>query len=216
MNVMDDRYAAIDADFLARFPGGFQDPDWQTLARRHKNYAKAEALCQSELTRTKLDTALASGKLADATHACRQIISLATTVSTFEKIAFRNYMDNRDLNLPFVQALRDVLHDFGPDSFAAYVDTLAMARMDPKANAAKWPIVSCFLACFDPQRHVCIKPTTVKKVAARLGVDIHYQSRPNYECYLAVQRMVLDFRSRSMVAADVDNTLAQAVMYCAV
>ncbi|ATP29903.1 hypothetical protein CR207_16820 [Chromobacterium violaceum] len=213
---MTDRYAAIDADFLARFPGGFQDPDWQTLARRHKSYAKAEALCQRELTRGKLDAALESGKLTDATQACRQIISLATTVSTFEKIAFRNYMDNRDLNLPFVQALRDALHDFGPASFETYVDTLAMARMDPKANAAKWPIVSCFLACFDPQRHVCIKPTTVKKVAARLGVDIHYRSRPNYECYLAVQRMVLDFRSRSAVAANVDNTLAQAVMYCAV
>ncbi|MEO9386387.1 hypothetical protein [Chromobacterium phragmitis] len=213
---MMDRYAAIDADFLARFPGGFQDPDWQALARKHKTYAKAETLCQSELTRDKLDAALASGKLADATHACRQIISLATTVSTFEKIAFRNYMDNRDLNLPFIQALRDALHDFGPDSFAAYVDTLAMARMDAKANAAKWPIVSCFLACFDPQRHVCIKPTTVKKVAARLGVELHYQPRPNYECYRAVQDMVLDFRHHSSVAAEVDNMLAQAVMYCAV
>ncbi|POZ63998.1 hypothetical protein [Chromobacterium alticapitis] len=213
---MMDRYATMDADFLARFPGGFQDPDWQALARKHKSYAKAEALCQSELTRDKLDAALASGKLADVTHACRQIISLASTVSTFEKIAFRNYMDNRDLNLPFVQALRDVLHDFGPDSFAAYVDTLAMARMDPKANAAKWPIVSCFLACFDPQVHVCIKPTTVKKVAERLGVELHYQSRPNYECYRAVQDMVLDFRRHSTVAAEVDNTLAQAVMYCTV
>ncbi|WP_440027496.1 hypothetical protein [Chromobacterium amazonense] len=211
-----DRYAAIDADFLVRFPGGFQDPDWIALARKHKSYAKAEALCQRELTRGKLDAALESGKLADATQACRQIISLATTVSTFEKIAFRNFMDNRDLNQPFIQALRDVLHDFGPASFETYVDTLAMARTDPKANAAKWPIVSCFLACFDPQRHVCIKPTTVKKVAARLGVDIHYQSRPNYECYEAVRRMVLDFRSRSAVAADVDNTLAQAVMYCTV
>ncbi len=211
-----DRYAAIDADFLVRFPGGFQDPDWIALARKHKSYAKAEALCQRELTRDKLDAALASGKLADATQACRQIISLATTVSTFEKIAFRNYMDQRDLNLPFVQALRDVLHDFGPASFETYVDTLAMARMDPKANAAKWPIVSCFLACFDPQRHVCVKPTTIKKVAARLGADIHYQSRPNHECYEAVRQMVLDFRRHSSVAADVDNTLAQAVMYCTV
>ncbi|WP_199153160.1 hypothetical protein [Chromobacterium sp. ASV23] len=211
-----DRYAAIDADFLIRFPGGFQDPDWQALARKHKSYAKAEALCQRELTRGKLDAALACGKLADTTQACRQIISLATTVSTFEKIAFRNYMDFRDLNQPFIQALRDVLHDFGPDSFAAYIDTLSLARNDPKANAAKWPIVTCFLACFDPQRHVCIKPTTIKKVAARLGVDLHYQSRPNFECYRAVQDMVLDFRRHSAVAADVDNTLAQAVMYCAV
>ncbi|PRP69635.1 hypothetical protein BUE93_16365 [Chromobacterium amazonense] len=211
-----DRYAAIDADFLARFPGGFQDPDWQTLARRHKSHAKAEALCQRELTRDKLDAALESGKLADVTQACRQILSLATTVSTFEKIAFRNFMDQRDLNQPFVQALRDVLHDFGPASFAAYVDTLSLARNDPKANAAKWPIATCFLACFDPQVHVCIKPTTIKKVAARLAVELHYQSRPNYACYRAVQDMVLDFRRYSAVAADVDNTLAQAVMYCAV
>ncbi|WP_083338717.1 hypothetical protein [Chromobacterium sphagni] len=213
---MMDRYAQIDADFLARFPGGFQDPDWLALARKHKSYAKAEALCQRELSRDKLDAALASGKLAEVTQACRQIISLATTVSTFEKIAFRNYMDYRDLNLPFVESLRGALHDFGPDSFAAYVETLRLARNDPKANAGKWPIVSCLLACFDPQFHVCVKPTTVKKVAARLGVDIHYQATPGFECYQAVRQMVLDFKRRSGVAADVDNTLAQAVMYCTV
>ncbi|OWY38461.1 hypothetical protein CEK28_12545 [Xenophilus sp. AP218F] len=213
---MIERYAQMDADFLARFPAGFQDPAWLALARKHASHARAVALCQRELTRDKLDAALASGKLADTAQACRQIISLATTVSTFEKIAFRNYLDFRDLNLPFVAALRGALHDFGPDSFAAYVDALSLARNDLKANAAKWPIASCFLACFDPQRHVCVKPTTIKKVAARLGVELHYQSRPGYACYRAVQDMVLDFRRHSGVAADVDNTLAQAVMYCTV
>ncbi|WP_293764000.1 hypothetical protein [uncultured Aquitalea sp.] len=206
----------IDHDFLLRFPGGLADPDWQALGKKHKSVDSVMRLCREGLAEEAMTAALSENRLAELTETCRQIIGRSTTVSTFEKMAFRNYLAFRDVHRPFLEALFDLLHRFGPDSFTRFVEALQLCRNDNNANPAKWPVVTCFLAYSRPDEHVCIKPTTIKKVAARLGVDIGYQSLPNFDTYARVQAMVLDFKRHSALARDQNNIIAQAVMYCTV
>ncbi|WP_174874987.1 hypothetical protein [Vogesella oryzae] len=211
-----DRYQQIDADFLARFPQGLQDADWLALGKKHRSIDGVIRLCREALAAPLLRAAIDSGNTAAVIDSCRQIVSRCTTVSTFEKIAFRNYLNFSDVHRPFVAALYALLYRFDETSFADFVEVLQLCRHDHNANPAKWPLVTCFLAYSDPQTHVCIKPTTIKKLAARLGVDIGYQSLPNFDTYHRVQAMVVDFRRHSALAADQNNIIAQAVMYCTV
>ncbi|TDR81437.1 hypothetical protein [Paludibacterium purpuratum] len=206
----------IDHDFLLRFPGGLADPDWLELGKKHKSVTSVIRLCEEGLAEHTMAAALAQGRLAPLIETCRQIIGRSTTVSTFEKMAFRNYLGFSDIHQPFLQALYELLHHFGPESFANFVDVLQLCRHDHNANPAKWPVVTCFLAYSKPFEHVCIKPTTIKKVAARLGVDIAYQALPNHETYTRVQGMVQSFRQHSTLAQDQNNIIAQAIMYCTV
>ena len=54
-----------------------------------------------------------------------------------------------------------------------------------------------------------------RQLAARLGVDIGYQSRPNFATYQRVREMVSAFRASSAVAHGQNYITTQAVMYCA-
>lgn len=211
-----DAFEQIDHDFLLRFPGALNDPDWQALGKKHRSIDDVIRLCREGLTQPLLQRALVTGNTAAVIECSRQIIGRCTTVSTFEKMAFRNYLGYGEVHRPFVAALNDVLHHFSPEHFEAFVDALTLCRHDPRANAAKWPVVTCFLAYSDPERQVCIKPTTIKKLAGKLGIDIAYQARPNYETYRRVQAMVQDFRRRSRLADGQNNIIAQAIMYCTV
>lgn len=211
-----DVMAQIDHDFLLRFPGGLQDPAWLALGKKHRGSLQVINICSQALTQQALEDALAQRQYATITEACRQIIGRCTTVSTFEKMAFRNYLAFSDVHESFVRALHAVLYRFDAGSFADFVEVLALCRNDKNANAAKWPVVTAFLAYSHPQEHVCIKPTTVKKLAARLGVDIAYQAWPNYQTYQRVQAMVQQFRRQSHLATGQNNIITQAIMYCAV
>lgn len=206
----------IEQDFLLRFPQGLDDEAWLALGKKHRSVAKVIALAQEGLQAEVMQAAIASGNIAAVIETCRQMVAKCTTVSTFERIAFRNYLSYSDVHIPFVLALHDVLHRFDAASFTAFVETLQLCRHDGNANAAKWPLLTCFLAYSDPQRHVCIKPTTVRKLAARLEVDIAYQAQPNYETYRRVQDMVAAFKAQSQLAAGQNNIITQAIMYCTV
>ncbi|SCK04811.1 hypothetical protein [Vogesella sp. LIG4] len=211
-----DAYQQIEADFLARFPQGLQDEAWLALGKKHRSIDGVIALCRDGLAEPLLRAAVESGNSAAVIDTCRHIVGRCSTVSTFEKMAFRNYLAFSDVHRPFVAALYALLYRFDETSFADFVEVLQLCRNDGNANPAKWPLVSCFLAYSDPQRHVCIKPTTIKKLAARLEVDIAYRPLPNFDTYCRVQAMVLDFRRHSRLAAEQNNIIAQAVMYCTV
>ena len=208
-------YQQLEHDFLLRFPHGLQDEAWLALGKKHRGIERVLQLCRDGLGEPQLRAAIDSGNTAAVVETCRQIVSRCTTVSTFERMAFRNYLAFSDVHRPFVAALYALLYRFDEASFADFVEVLQLCRHDGKANAAKWPLVSCFLAYSDPQQHVCIKPTTIKRLAARLDVDIAYRPLPNYDTYRRVQAMVQQFRAHSTLVAGQNNIIAQAIMYCA-
>lgn len=208
-----DAFQQIDQDFLLRFPGGLHDPQWLALARKYRAVNKVRELA-TRLDADSLARALDSGRTAELIETTEKMISRCPTVSTFERLAFRHYLAYSDTHLPLLAALDGALHRFDADSFAQLVVTLEMCRHDKRANPAKWPVVTAFLAYADPDVHVSVKPTTTRQLAARLGVDIAYQPRPNFTTYSRVRDMVSAFRDASAVATGQDNIITQAVMYC--
>ncbi|MDC7718406.1 hypothetical protein PQU95_14430 [Vogesella sp. DC21W] len=208
--------AQIEQDFLLRFPDGLQDPAWLALGKKHRSTLQAMALFDTALSQPTLAAAIAQRRYGEVIEACRQFVGHCTTISTFEKIAFRNYLAFGDVHEPFVRCLHALLTRCDAASFDDFVDVLLLCRHDKNANAAKWPLVTAFLAYSDPQQHVCVKPTTIKKLAARLGVDMAYQAQPAHHTYQCVQAMVAQFRQHSTQLVVDNNITAQAVMYCTV
>lgn len=209
-----DAFQQIDQDFLLRFPGGLNDPEWLALAKKYRVVDKVRELAAS-LDAATLAQALDSGCTTAVVDTLDKLISRCPTVSTFERMAFRHYLAYSDTHLPLIAALDGVWRRCEAETFEQWVSVLEMCRHDKCANPAKWPVVTAFLAYADPDAHVHIKPTTTRQLAARLGVDIGYQSRPNFATYQRVREMVSAFRASSAVAHGQNYITTQAVMYCA-
>jgi hypothetical protein len=57
-------------------------------------------------------------------------------------------------------------------------------------------VVTLFPFVADPDRHLILKPRIIKRVAARYGVDLHYQSRPNAVTYAGLLDLAQWLRER--------------------
>ena len=143
-----------------------EDEAWLALGRKHRGIDRVLQLCRDGLSEPLLRVAIDSGNTAAVIDCCRQIVSRCSTVSTFERMAFSNYLAFSDVHRPFVAALHALLYRFDEASFADFVDVLQLCRHDGKANAAK--VALCMLAmlaqCFDPGLAALVaRPTTGDK-----------------------------------------------------
>ena len=176
-----------EAVFLARFPGGFNDPDpWMERVRKRHNVGQLVEFTRSNLAQ---DIFSQPHKFSEL---LLKIISRSSMVSRFEKPPFRNFLqslDSRDL-----KRLAGAYHKrlFGRNKrrgFEEIVDLLACHKL------ARWSLVSAAPFYFSPAREVFVKPTTAKKLVAALEVrDLHYHARPDWEFYHGYRRMILEIR----------------------
>jgi len=49
-----------------------------------------------------------------------------------------------------------------------------------------WPVVTVFGFIAQPDRHIFVKPNTLRAAARAYGFDLEYQSRPNWRTYSSV------------------------------
>lgn len=159
--------------FLARYPGGFQNPEILQIAKKH-NVARLTALIQDELGPEAFedpDTAL---------ELVGKVISRSSLVSVFEKTAFRNHLSGIPAleRAGLADGFRELLHGSQEAGFEQLVNQLAPYKL------AKWTIITALLYCQDPQKELVIKPSTVKAAIGTFGLeDVQYTTRPNYEFY---------------------------------
>lgn len=215
MQIDYDKVLLIETRFLEQFPGGVLGEKWLEIGKKH-NKARLYEPFQTYLSKENLKRSIESGMFEQLSENVVKLIKQATTISVFEKIAFQNFMSYREIHPRFFLALYDFLYHFDEESFSEFIDTLSVFKMEKNAFPAKWPLVSFLKAYQLPNEYSFVKPTTTKKVAALLNWEIDYQSRPNYQTYMNIVKMVKQFKSQSTICKDLALPMTQGVMFVGV
>ena len=170
-----------EAEFLARYPGGFADPAMAPIKKKH-NVDKLTEFAQANLTRTQFNR---------PEHICDtlvRIISRSSMVSMFEKPKFRDFV--RSLNNHEKEYLAFAFEKrlYGRSKRAGFEEILGMLSHH---KIAKWPIISAVPFYFAPKKEAFVKPTTAKGIIAYLEIDdMQYRPGPSWEFYSAYVKLL--------------------------
>ena len=163
-----------EADFLARYPGGFADPGLAPIRKKH-NVERLSEFARANLTRTHFN------RPEQVCETLVRIVSRSSMVSVFEKPRFRDFvrsLNNREkeqLAFAFEKRL------FGRARRAGFEEILGMLS---HYKIAKWPVISAVPYYVAPDREAFVKPTTAKRIITFLEVDdLQYKPVPSWEFY---------------------------------
>lgn len=163
---------AVDS-FYARYPGGFQHPEMQKIAKKHR-MGKMNDLAAELFEPSRFDDP------ESLSASFVKLVSSSSMVSVFEKPKFRDYvagLNEADKNA-LTASLREILHGDQQSGFQAMVDLLEQSKL------AKWTLVTVVPAYYRPTSEVFIKPTTVKNIIKYFELpDLVYRPRPDYDFY---------------------------------
>jgi hypothetical protein len=191
--------------FLNVFPGGFSDPDYVDLERSYK--LNAHLAWEQSLPKPQFTRLLKERKYAEITATAIRIESRTNLLFSFEKMALRDAVRDRDSAKAFSTTLFDLL--YGRESlerrFTAWVGTIA-ALPRRQTRVLTWPLVTVFGFIARPDEHFFLKPTVTREAARRYGVELPYGSRPSWQIYQSlldfagqVRADIIDLRPRDMI-----------------
>ena len=169
-----DKLKQAEEVFLARYPGGFENPE--LIAIRNRKHKPDQMIAVARQSFAK-----ANFKLPDLIiQNMIRIITRSSIVSVFEKARFREFADSMT-PLPKDQlssGLEEVLHGNEPAGFESIFEVLKEGKL------AKWTLMTVPQTYFHPQRDVFIKPTTVKGVIEHFELrGLQYRPTPTWAFY---------------------------------
>jgi hypothetical protein len=191
-----DKLQQAEGQFLARYPGGFGDPEMASIKKKH-DIDKLSAFAQANLTPSHFNQpeALAQTLL--------KIVSRSSMVSRFEKPGFRDFIGS--LNSHEKQALADTFEKrlYGRSKRQGFDELLGM--LSPH-KMAKWSVISVVPFYLAPTREAFVKPTTAKGILAFLEVkDLHYNPTPSWEFYRGYQALLREVKSQVATSLSPNN-----------
>jgi hypothetical protein len=193
--------------FLRQFPGGFRDPtylDWERDYKWETHLRWEEALPRDEFQRL-----LRAGQFAEAAARAVRVEqrSRHAMLFSFEKMALRDALRSPEGTRGFAQGLYAFLHgdDELPQRFERWI--AAIDRLPRRqTRVLTWPLATVFGFIAQPDRHMFLKPNTIRAAARAYGVELAYGSRPSWEVYAGlldfcelVRRDLRDLRPRDMI-----------------
>jgi hypothetical protein len=170
-----------EAEFLARYPGGFADPGLASIKKKH-NVEKLTEFAQANLTRTHFN------KPEQVCETLVRIVSRSSMVSMFEKPKFRDFV--RSLNNHEKEHLAFAFEKrlYGRSKRAGFEEILGMLS---HYKIAKWPSISAVPYYLAPKKEAFVKPTTAKGIITYLEVDnMQYKPTPSWEFYSAYLKLL--------------------------
>ena len=169
-----------EAQFLALYPEGFEDPGMEKIAKRHKMdkmVAFAQESfgpdCYSHVNQT-VDNMV-------------KTISRSSMVSMFEKPKFKDFVGRLDQNQKafMVDSLIELLHGDQQLGFESLVDLLALEKI------AKWSLLTIIPAYYAPNTEVFVKPTTAKGVINYFEIEnLVYKPAATWAFYSAYRKLI--------------------------
>lgn len=173
-------------NFLDRYPGGFQDPEMQAIAKKHKP-EKMAAMAQEFFNEDGFSIT------ETLTEHLIKMVSASSMVSVFEKPKFRDFVRSLNSNDrdALSGALYEMLHGDEEKGFNAFLECLSMGKL------AKWTLMTVVPAYLRPRQEVFVKPTTAKGIIKTFEVEgMVYKARPSYEFYTAYRRLINEMKER--------------------
>jgi hypothetical protein len=171
-------------DFIKRFPGGFEDPDFVEKERKYK--LEAHTLLEKTLDRATVKRLLDEGKYQEVCARARAVVQMTNLVDHRETSALNSSTRDVTNAEEYAKGLNELLYgdgEFRP-RFEQFVSVLG------RQGGAKWPIATYFPFIAYPGEHMFLKPEATKAVALSCGVELGYRPTPNWKTYEALQRLV--------------------------
>lgn len=180
------RLKQAEAEFLARYPGGFNHPDMVTIGKKHNVGRMTEQA--KELLNKK-----AFQKTGPVLDSLIKIVSRSSMVSMFEKPKFRDYVNglDRDEREALAMGFQLLLHGKQQRGFEIVIDILARGKL------AKWSLITICPNYMKPLDEVFVKPTTAKNVIKYLELEnLDYKPRPSWAFYEEFRRQILAMKEK--------------------
>lgn len=169
-----------EADFLARFPDGFADPEMEVIGKKHRMDKMAALASESFSKKACKDVETTAANMV-------KIVSRSSMVSMFEKPKFRDFVNSlsQDEKAFLVHGLSQFIHGKQQLGFEALVDILKTGKL------AKWSLVTIIPTYYAPDTEVFVKPTTAKGVISHFEVpDLVYKPAPTWAFYTAYRQLI--------------------------
>lgn len=199
----------IEIQFLEIYPKGFKD-DMYILDHKKYDDTKVRDIFKNELSKKNMKHAIKNNEFSSLVKPVHSVITKAWMTSKFEKIGFKHFIKFEETHDIFFVLLYEVMYGDIENSFDQFVSILRThIDSDECANAAKWPILSCFLY-YSRKDFFPVKPMTTKKMAKSLNFDIKYRPIPNLETYRAINDMYLNALNESTLCKtkeEIDSVL---------
>lgn len=180
------RLKQAEAEFLARYPGGFNHPDMVTIGKKH-NVGKMTEQAKELLNKK------AFQKTGPVLDSLIKIVSRSSMVSMFEKPKFRDYVNglDRDEREALAMGFQLLLHGKQQRGFEIVIDILARGKL------AKWSLITICPNYMKPLDQVFVKPTTAKNVIKYLELEnLDYKPRPSWAFYEEFRRQILAMKEK--------------------
>lgn len=176
-----------EAQFLFRYPGGFENEEMQQVIAKRHNVVKLSEFAATALAKKNFTK---PGTLLDDIV---KIASRSSMVSMFEKPKFRDYVNglSRNDRELMVAGYKRLLHGNQERGFNEVLDVLSEGKL------AKWSLMTIHLHHFRPQKEVFVKPTTTKNVIRQFELeDLEYRPRPSWSFYERYRSVIDDMKAQ--------------------
>jgi hypothetical protein len=184
MNV--ERLKQAEAAFLARYPGGFDNPEMVAIAKKHK-MDQMVAYTQESFDKENF-------RMPDLiVDRMVKVASRSSMVSVFEKPKFRDYVYALapDRKRRLADGLFAVCYGNEQRGFEEMVEILADGKL------AKWTLMTVCQAYFRPDFEIFIKPTTAKGVIQTFELEnLQYKPRPSYPFYAQYRQAINQMKAQ--------------------
>ncbi|WP_423364389.1 hypothetical protein [Mycoplasma sp. P36-A1] len=211
---MDKHFKAIDSLFLNKYPQGIDDKQFYSDNKR--------LLVSKKIIKLVNEFNLEDLKINDRTMQQKninfiiRIVSMTSAVSVFEKVALKNYLSDKRTWDEFLSSLYNFITNNNEENFNYFVHILSLKKLEKNSNPAKWPVITFLLRIFNADTEIFIKPTTIKKMLYLIESDVKYVSTPNYQTYIEIKKIILDYKKQSKVVKDANNIIVQGIIQAVV
>lgn len=172
--------------FLSKYKGGFEDPSFQEIAKKH-NMDKLVKFAQESFSKKAFDD------VDSVAENLTKMVSRSTMVSLFEKPKFRDFIKDlpEEQKIEFINGFKNFLHGAQKKGFEQILKILESVKL------AKWSLITVVPAYFKPKDEVFIKPTTAKDVIRVFELkNLEYKPRPSWEFYQEYRRQITEMKAK--------------------
>ena len=170
----------VEKSFLRLYPGGFTDPHFADMEKKHK-MRKMTEFAELSFAKSKFKN---TNEIIDNYV---KLVSRSSMVSMFEKPKFRDFANSliaKD-SKQLASGLQDFLHGNQEKGFDLVLDILK------KGKLAKWSLITAAPAYYHPETEVFIKPTTAKGVISFFELkNLVYKPQPSWGFYEEYRKQI--------------------------
>jgi hypothetical protein len=196
--------------FEQTYPTRFSDEKFVDSDLRNKR-AAAEVF-QANFGEGRGAAMVAEGKHAEIASTLDGIYRATNILSPFEvKAVHKAFVKGDESATKVLGTTLAFLNNPAHQTFKAMAEAVSQLPADG-GKVHTWPIVTVLPFLADPKRFIPLKPTNTELMATRMGVNLKYDTTPNWETYDAFLRMANSLLDRLKQIGAQDMIDAQQFM----